>query len=408
MNQLLKTALILSVISLLAAGILAVTEKVTREPIARVATEKKRQAREALVPSASFALYLPEVFPAREVETEILPPLQGRGLAPAFAACYRKAGSHYLLKDGLSDAQKDVLLDALGRAGAGKAFWSALATQARKAGSKPFAHLTAVSRIYVGKKADNTLSGFVFECASPEGYGGDIEMVTGIVLLSNGEPAIRDYIVIKSGETPGLGKKAEDILHATVTNPAAGVRTMSNYSAASREKDVISGATITSMAIKDALHASLQYASVLKDQLAPAAEIPPAWLLLIPYGGTLEKLATGANPFVQNLYGAKLFAQTMGHVALLPLRLFNATTGTYTRLILAVGIQTGGRLYTSRLFEYDPAGKTYRIIPDGTLGFFNTTEDDVKKNAADEKDPVRKTAMDGILSVYTLIRTGGR
>lgn len=408
MNQLLKTASILAVISFLAAGILAVTEKVTREPIARVATEKKRLAREALVPSASFALFMPEVFQAADVDTAILAALRSRGLDTAWNDCYRKDGKHYLLKDGVADTKKDILLDALGKAGAGKAFWAALAAQARKAGSKPFAHLSGISRVYVGKKADNALSGFVFECVSPEGYGGDIELVTGIVLLSNGTPAIRDYIVIKSGETPGLGKKAEDILHATVTNPAAGVRTMSNYSAESREKDVISGATITSMAIKDALYASLQYASVLKDQLAPAAEIPPAWLQLIPYGAALEKLSTGGNAFVQTLYGAKWFAQTMGHVALIPLRLFNATAGTYSRLILAVGIQNGGRLYTSRLFEYDVAGKAYKIIPDGTLGFYNTTEDDVKKNAADEKEPVRKTALEGILAAYSLIRSGGR
>ncbi len=239
MKELIKTAVVLMVVGLLAAAILGVTDTITREPIAEVARQKKSRAREELLPAAS---YKEIVFDS--VEELFAAAVENNSNTAALAARYP-----------LNTVIKNT--------------------------------------IYAAYDEDGSISGYFLEAVSPQGYAGDIEMVVGIKVLTNdayGEPVIADYRVIKSAETPGLGKAAEVYLHQFFTNTAvitnitmetngrgryAEVTTNTNiYSGIAyqdtdtlnpvdKTSDVMTGATITSVAVKDALYKSLLVVGVL-------------------------------------------------------------------------------------------------------------------------------------------------
>lgn len=102
----------------------------------------------------------------------------------------------------------------------------------------------------------------------PKGFGGLLTLVCGI----NNEGRVMDISILESGETPGLGarasepafagqfheKLAEGDLEVTKTPPQNDV-----------EIQAISGATITSRAVTDAVNAARQYWSAHFGKSAP-------------------------------------------------------------------------------------------------------------------------------------------
>ncbi|NLS44441.1 MAG: RnfABCDGE type electron transport complex subunit G [Firmicutes bacterium] len=126
--------------------------------------------------------------------------------------------------------------------------------------------LTVIDKMYLGYFQDEC-TGLVFTC-SPPGYGGPIETVVGVSL--KGE--ISGVSVIRHAETPGLG--------SNITNPEFQMRFI-GISKGTEVKvredggqiDAITGATISSRAIADAVNGALLMFEIVYDKEAPGNEL---------------------------------------------------------------------------------------------------------------------------------------
>ncbi|MEN8906346.1 MAG: RnfABCDGE type electron transport complex subunit G [Clostridiales bacterium] len=110
----------------------------------------------------------------------------------------------------------------------------------------------------------NELSGYVFEVI-PSGYAGDIKITIGIDLKQK----ISGVIIGESNETPGLGLKASDenFLKQYFKKSIDEVFEVVKTSAKSdNEIESISGATITSTAVTDAVQAASDLGNILLEK----------------------------------------------------------------------------------------------------------------------------------------------
>lgn len=119
-----------------------------------------------------------------------------------------------------------------------------------------------ISEIYTGKSG-NELVGYIFRILS-KGYGGDIEVIAAI----GTEGQIKAIEIGEHGETPGLGANAaEESFKAqyrgkSIEKPLVVVK---GKASSSEQIEAISGATITTEAITEAVNAAMEYYnSVLK------------------------------------------------------------------------------------------------------------------------------------------------
>lgn len=102
--------------------------------------------------------------------------------------------------------------------------------------------------------------GFVI-LSSSKGYGGDIVLMTGIDAAGN----ITGVEILAQSETPGLGTKTQnpDFLHQFVGQPA---KVMATSSASGQSAvQAISGATISSSAVKNAVGIAAEIYLELKE-----------------------------------------------------------------------------------------------------------------------------------------------
>ncbi len=103
-----------------------------------------------------------------------------------------------------------------------------------------------VKEVYVGKDSAGELVGYTLKTVA-SGYGGDIEIITGISAEGN----VTGMKVVSHSETPGLGANSEKL---EFRNQFVGKSTSSNISvvkSAPKDNEIqaISGATITSKAV---------------------------------------------------------------------------------------------------------------------------------------------------------------
>jgi len=119
-----------------------------------------------------------------------------------------------------------------------------------------------ISEIYTGK-TDNDLVGYIFRILS-KGYGGDIEIIAAI----NTEGKIEAVEIGEHSETPGLGAKADEesfkdqYRGKSVEKPLVVVK---GKASGSEQIEALSGATITTKAVTEAVNAAVKYYnSVLK------------------------------------------------------------------------------------------------------------------------------------------------
>lgn len=104
-------------------------------------------------------------------------------------------------------------------------------------------------------EADNTLMGYVVESVTSEGYGGEIVLYVGVAV----DGSVGGVSILDISETPGLGMEAPKVLTPqfagkkveSFTYTKTGSRTES-------EVDAISGATITTKAVVNAVNGALQ------------------------------------------------------------------------------------------------------------------------------------------------------
>lgn len=117
-----------------------------------------------------------------------------------------------------------------------------------------------IGTVFSANAADGTVLGYVVETISTRGYGGDIVLYTGITdtLL------VQDVSILKIQETPGLGMQAEKVLVPQFHNKQVETFTYTKSgSRADSEIDAISGATITTKAVTNAVNAALDVAKEL-------------------------------------------------------------------------------------------------------------------------------------------------
>ncbi len=132
-----------------------------------------------------------------------------------------------------------------------------------------------VATFYVVRK-DGALTGVAFACSSPKGYAGPIEALLGL----KADGTINGLEIVQMTETPGLGSKiAAPAFRAQFTGkPLEG--SIWKVSKDNGLIDAVSGATISSRALCDAVSkgAALyqEYKQAIADAVSPAAakELP--------------------------------------------------------------------------------------------------------------------------------------
>lgn len=192
-NKFLKNCLALFVITLVAGVSLAFVNEVTKEPIAKAQDKARLEAYEVVYPNAEFKVM--------DNSDEIL-----------------KASSKSLEKENLSQCSVDDVLSVMDKNG--------------------------------------NLIGYVFSATSPSGYGGDIKVAIGV---SNKTNKITGFTVLSHSETAGLGAKAteDEFKSQFIGKSANGINYTKNGASNDAEIDALSGATITSNAVCEAVDSAL-------------------------------------------------------------------------------------------------------------------------------------------------------
>lgn len=106
-------------------------------------------------------------------------------------------------------------------------------------------------------KNGGSIAGYVIAATSPSGYGGDVQIAVGIT--SDGK--LTGFDVISHSETAGLGSKcAEPDFTSQFTGKTAAVLEYTKTGAsADNEIDAVSGATITTNAVTEAVNAAIVF-----------------------------------------------------------------------------------------------------------------------------------------------------
>ncbi len=117
-----------------------------------------------------------------------------------------------------------------------------------------------VGTVYEALGADKTVLGYVLQTTSSEGYGGSIVLYMGVTL----DGVLKDISILEISETPGLGMQAEKVLAPQFHEKKAGSFTFTKTGSQSEsEIDAISGATITTKAVTNAVNGGLKAAARL-------------------------------------------------------------------------------------------------------------------------------------------------
>lgn len=111
-----------------------------------------------------------------------------------------------------------------------------------------------IGTIYSAEKGAEKV-GYVVESTSTEGYGGNIVLYVGVTM----DGLLNEVSILSINETPGLGMQAEKVLLPQLSGKAVEqIRYTKTGSSAEDEIDAISGATITTKAVTNAVNGALK------------------------------------------------------------------------------------------------------------------------------------------------------
>lgn len=114
----------------------------------------------------------------------------------------------------------------------------------------------SIEEVMAAKGSAGEELGYVIIMTSHDGYNGDIRFSMGIRM----DGMLNGISLLSISETPGLGMRAEEVLKPQFTEKQAPVFSYTKTGAASEDQiDAISGATITTNAVVDAVNAGLCY-----------------------------------------------------------------------------------------------------------------------------------------------------
>ena len=118
-----------------------------------------------------------------------------------------------------------------------------------------------IERVRVAKDAKGEEAGYVFLVTSKEGYGGSIQFSMGVKM----DGTIGGIEIIEMSETAGLGAKCvEDEFKSQYQGKSGEVSLVKGEASNENEVSAISGATITSKAITNAVNQVLKFVAGLE------------------------------------------------------------------------------------------------------------------------------------------------
>lgn len=111
-----------------------------------------------------------------------------------------------------------------------------------------------IGTVYQAMDAAGSPLGYVIETTSGEGYGGNITLYAGIT----DDGILNGVSILSISETPGLGMRAGEVLVPQFTDKSAVEFTYTKTGSQSdSEIDAISGATITTKAVTNAVNGAV-------------------------------------------------------------------------------------------------------------------------------------------------------
>lgn len=111
-----------------------------------------------------------------------------------------------------------------------------------------------IGTVYEASGSDGNALGYVIETTSGEGYGGNITLYAGITK----DGIVNGVSILSISETPGLGMRAQEVLVPQFAGKAAAAFTYTKTgSQADSEIDAISGATVTTSAVTNAINGAV-------------------------------------------------------------------------------------------------------------------------------------------------------
>lgn len=122
-----------------------------------------------------------------------------------------------------------------------------------------------VSDILYANDANGERIGYVVAAVSPNGYGGDISVAVGIDAKTS---TITGFSVLSNSETAGLGARCteDEFVSQFAGKDATSIEYVKGSGAAGNQIDAISGATVTTNAVTEAVNSALAvYGNVLKE-----------------------------------------------------------------------------------------------------------------------------------------------
>lgn len=124
-------------------------------------------------------------------------------------------------------------------------------------------HGTELGNVYRALSEQGDLLGYVINVTTHNGYGGDITLMMGVQT----DGTLNGISILEISETPGLGMQAEAVLAPQFAGKQADSFTFTKTGAAlDNEIDAISGATVTTKAVTNAVNTGLLYfQSVLQE-----------------------------------------------------------------------------------------------------------------------------------------------
>ena len=201
-NTIVKDALILCVITLIAGLLLGLVYEITKEPIAKAEQDTKNKAYAAIYSDAEEFENVEELNKLAQDSKE-----------------YFKGKSY---------TGTDVSYD--------------------------FTGLT-VDEVVVAKKDDAAI-GYIVNVTTPNGYGGNIQIAMGV----NEDGSVKGVQILSISETPGLGMNATGEFKDQFAGAKVdGFVHTKNGKSAENEIDAITSATITTQAVTGAVNAGLMF-----------------------------------------------------------------------------------------------------------------------------------------------------
>ena len=114
----------------------------------------------------------------------------------------------------------------------------------------------AIDEVYLAKKNDGSLYGYVISVITAEGYGGKIRFYMGVTT----DGVLKGISILDISETPGLGMRASEVLVPQFRNVTGSDFVVTkNGKTKENEIDAITSATITSKAVTRGVNFGMKY-----------------------------------------------------------------------------------------------------------------------------------------------------